>query len=760
MIYIDYNGENQDLYIPRASKSSGTGGTKDDRIVFLTQDEYDALENKEDKLYVVTDTPAIYFGDTFMGPCCSPEPPEPVAQELTLIIPDTIVGEADTAVEVFPEDVDTDLEYSSSDETIATIDENGHITVLADGEVTFCVYDNISELEDCKTVSVELPEPSYLDVSPKFISEFIGTGGTYNVSVVSDDSWTTSLEGIVSGTDWVSYSPASGTGDGVITVVLPQFPFQAGQRSCFLVITNSDGNTKKVLINQGHIKYVINPSSVSAPAEGGTYTLQIISPPELNWSVSGSSWFDYSPSADTGNGSITITIPPNIGDSRTGSVVIDADDVYTIPITQEGADYPDRYLTISALEDGSITAKQPMQLSRDGGITWVDVDVDDEISLEEGEDVNFRGELTGTTYCFGSGSASTRFDVFGNIASLQYGEEFSGQTSMLGSIKSVFYGTGVVDASNLYLPDPGFNDQYRELFWGCSNLTTAPELPSTTLTSNCYASMFRDCTSLATAPELPATTLAYACYQSMFLGCASLEEAPELPATTLAAGCYYSMFRDCTSLEEAPELPATASTDNCYASMFQGCTSLENAPDLPATTLAANCYDRMFLGCTSLSSAPELPATDLSGATYCYYLMFRNCTSLEDAPDLPATTLANGCYHSMFYGCTSLISTPALPATTLANFCYSNMFLGCVSLTTAPDLPATTLVDKCYSSMFSDCTNLNYIKCLATDISATECTLNWLRLVAASGTFVKNQVMNDWPTGNNGIPANWTVVDA
>ena len=43
----------------------------------------------------------------------------------------------------------------------------------------------------------------------------------------------------------------------------------------------------------------------------------------------------------------------------------------------------------------------------------------------------------------------------------------------------------------------------------------------------------------------------------LFSFCTSLTSAPELPATTLANSCYYTMFRDCTSLTHAPELPAT-----------------------------------------------------------------------------------------------------------------------------------------------------------------------------------------------------------
>ena len=89
----------------------------------------------------------------------------------------------------------------------------------------------------------------------------------------------------------------------------------------------------------------------------------------------------------------------------------------------------------------------------------------------------------------------------------------------------------------------------------------------------CYAYLFSG-TSLTTAPELPATTLAYGCYAGMFKDCASLTQAPVLPAEYLADFCYYYMFENCTSLTEAPELLAYQLVYSCYAYMFQGCTSL------------------------------------------------------------------------------------------------------------------------------------------------------------------------------------------
>ena len=231
-----------------------------------------------------------------------------------------------------------------------------------------------------------------------------------------------------------------------------------------------------------------------------------------------------------------------------------------------------------------------------------------------------------------------------------------------------------------------------------------------------------------------------------------------LPATTLTSNCYNGMFGVCTSLVAAPALPATTLASRCYSNMLRGCTSLTAAPELPATTLTGTyCYSYMFDSCTSLVTAPVLPATTLTD--YCYSYMFYGCTSLATAPVLPATTLANYCYNNMFNGCTSLATAPVLPATTLADYCYSSMFYKCTSLDTAPVLPATTLAKSCYYYMLYGCTSLIYIKCLATDISASSSHKNWVSYVAATGTFVKPASMTSWSSDESGIPSGWTVVN-
>ena len=156
--------------------------------------------------------------------------------------------------------------------------------------------------------------------------------------------------------------------------------------------------------------------------------------------------------------------------------------------------------------------------------------------------------------------------------------------------------------------------RFWKLFEGCSELTSAPDLPATKLADWCYGTMFYGCTNLTSAPELPATTLAEGCYYYMFYGCTNLTFAPELRATTLVGDCYGYMFYGCTNLTSAPELPATTLAKGCYYYMFYGCTNLTFAPELRATTLAERCYSKMFNGCTKLSTVTMLaPSTQITG---------------------------------------------------------------------------------------------------------------------------------------------------
>ena len=151
----------------------------------------------------------------------------------------------------------------------------------------------------------------------------------------------------------------------------------------------------------------------------------------------------------------------------------------------------------------------------------------------------------------------------------------------------------------------------------------------------------------------------------------------------------------------------------------------------------------------------------------CYREMFRNCSSLTTVPDLPATTVAARCYWNMFRLCTGLTNASGvLPAETLAEDCYREMFRQCSNLKSAPILPAPTLAERSYRQMFAACTSLLSVTCLATDISAANCTYQWMSGAKNNSAciFYKASTMGvsvsgGWTRGDGGILGNWQVQD-
>ena len=220
------------------------------------------------------------------------------------------------------------------------------------------------------------------------------------------------------------------------------------------------------------------------------------------------------------------------------------------------------YLTFIANEDGTfkfsgVTTAHTLSYSLNSGVTWTTLASNtDTPTIRSGETIMWKGELTpDTNKGIGKFSSTASFDVSGTPMTLIYGNNTSKQNSLSGKT-SAFYG----------------------LFSNCTKLMGAEELelPATKLASYCYRNMFQGCTMLTTVPQLPATALGNNCYDGMFMGCTSLTTVPSdlLPDTTLASNCYESMFADCTKLANVPQLPSTTARYGCYYGMFSGCTSL------------------------------------------------------------------------------------------------------------------------------------------------------------------------------------------
>ena len=217
-----------------------------------------------------------------------------------------------------------------------------------------------------------------------------------------------------------------------------------------------------------------------------------------------------------------------------------------------------------------------MYWSRDFGQTWNEY-TNPIVSSTYNENIVFKGELTANgTSGIGTFSVNGLFNVYGNVMSLIYGENYKNQTAL----KSDY--------------------NFAHLFEGCTHLNEAFELvlPSTTLRPHCYDSMFKGCWSLINMPKLKATTLAEGCYSYMYYGCESISTAdPDyLPATTLAANCYGHMFEE-TDLIITPYLPAETLVSGCYDYMFANDKDMSfvqsNFTTTPGTAYTNNWLDNV-----------------------------------------------------------------------------------------------------------------------------------------------------------------------
>lgn len=136
--------------------------------------------------------------------------------------------------------------------------------------------------------------------------------------------------------------------------------------------------------------------------------------------------------------------------------------------------------------------------------------------------------------------------IYGNIASLIYGDDFIGKTSWPDisqrfMLDYYFQGTMVTDASNLVLPFMDFAS-YTYMFSGCNFLKKAPKiLPLINehdRYSIGYAGMFQYCSSLEESPIICAQSFvnAYGSCGNMFEGCSKLRKITMLATNFLYGG--------------------------------------------------------------------------------------------------------------------------------------------------------------------------------------------------------------------------------
>lgn len=281
----------------------------------------------------------------------------------------------------------------------------------------------------------------------------------------------------------------------------------------------------------------------------------------------------------------------------------------TVDDGDDGEDYSTHYLTLVAQTDNvtfsysTATSSNKLQYSVDSGSTWNDLSNGSSTSsINNGDRIMFKasGLTVNTERGIGKIIPSASASVEGNIMSLEYGDNFSGQTTIQNNyqFRKLFSGvTTITSAENMVLPATTVKQQcYSQMFQGCTNLVKTPKtIGSSAMTwsgNYCFSNLFSYCTSLTTVPSglLPALNLGTQCYWYMFEGCSGLTTAPDLPATTTASQCYQGMFINCSSLNYITVLTTNNFTMNEWLSGVAASGTFVKNPNATWSSCGQNTY--------------------------------------------------------------------------------------------------------------------------------------------------------------------------
>lgn len=376
------------------------------------------------------------------------------------------------------------------------------------------------------------------------------------------------------------------------------------------------------------------------------------------------------------------------------------------------------------------------------------------ISVAAGDIVRFRGVRNG-----GSITSTAAFNVAGNILSLA-ADDYT--TISSGTFAGAFKNAATLEsAAKLVLPTTLQPGCFKELFSGCTALTTPPVLSATTLARNCYEAMFQGCTSLMTSPKLPATILVDNCYKQMFSGCTSLNFVILSATGDVSAGNYTENWLEnvadsgfmlkssdlVLSDHSSSGIPVGWSPDapfffeartECTVSIkkegleykIDGAPWQDYVKDDPISLSAGQ---KMFLRAVidnwsdkpvSISGSFAIggsiaslikgnyvnrdEAVNATGWTFKEFMSGK--TKLVDATmlELPMATVGANAYQGFFSGCTDLVAGPEkIAATTIGKQGAYQMFYGCNKITVAPAFaPTTRFGQEACSMMFYNCSAL------------------------------------------------------
>ena len=310
------------------------------------------------------------------------------------------------------------------------------------------------------------------------------------------------------------------------------------------------------------------------------------------------------------------------------------------------------------------------------------------------KNITINGVSTLKKYLDYKKSVNGMFNNDSNITFSELNEIFSyDDTSNITIMERMFYGCSSL--TSIPQLNTSNNTSMRMMFYGCSSLTSVPQLNTSKVTDMYHT--FDGCSSLATIPLL--NTSKTTDMNAMFCDCSSLATIPLLQTSN--ATDMSQMFQYCTNLPTIPLLDTSNATDMSF--MFYGCSSLTSVPQLNTSKVTDMSY--MFYGCSSLTTIPLLNTSNVTDMGF----MFNNCNNLTTIPLLDTSNVTN--MERMFYNCTKLTTIPLINTSSATDMSY--MFNNCNNLTSIPPLDTYNVRDM--SCMFQYCYLLTKVDITYTD---------------------------------------------
>ena len=289
---------------------------------------------------------------------CQPKEPEKPADPTLSVKPESVVLEAAGGSQTVNVEANNSwtAEITSGTEWITVSTSSASFSVSASANPTHqnrmgAVTVKSDKLSKVVSVTqLASPNNDKIEVSPTELT-FEAAGGSVDVSVNANVQVTATPS-----ESWISVTPGSAqSGQSKFAVKAAEYNGSA-PREATVTFAGGDAQSVTVKVTQTPAAFITpNPASISAPAEGGEFTVSVSS--NVNWNVtSNPDWATVIPAGGQ-NTELKVSIAPNgSSEERTGGIILSGSSVQcTIGIVQAATSATETLLATWRCDDAAYT---------------------------------------------------------------------------------------------------------------------------------------------------------------------------------------------------------------------------------------------------------------------------------------------------------------------------------------------------------------------------------------------------------------------